>query len=148
MSNTATKTENAGNCPHLQSIFNCPSEVRTRILTALKWETLTFKRFAVTVRLIRYLLNVNVSHFKADNIYCIKLLCILILLCLPFERRETYVLESFMTKEAYYYCYGFNMKILEDAVFTKTQNYLRVLLLSLHYLYTVWHRFLHFRKYN
>jgi hypothetical protein len=35
-----------------------------------------------------------------------------------------------MTKEAYYYCYGFNLKILEDAVFTKTQNYLRVLLLS------------------
>jgi len=30
--------------------------------------------FAVTVQLIYYLLNVYVSHFKADNIYC-SILC-------------------------------------------------------------------------
>ena len=125
MLNTTTKTENAGGCPHLQNIFNCPPCCTTHntplwvqnswqkiqlqrtwwvlkyfkslllifikcvflrfpiyiynsyiyinihryyILSALKWETLTFKRQRINRTVTANLLNVNVSHFKAVNI--------------------------------------------------------------------------------
>jgi hypothetical protein len=52
------------------------NQVRTKILSALKWETLTFKRspIAVTVQLIHYLLNVCFSFLRIHLIYffCIR----------------------------------------------------------------------------